>query len=86
MAGVIIFGLTGETGLWQADLEAGTVLPLDSPPNGDLATAASFRKVGAGFYKGVDFAVHVTTAANAAEGLHEVAHGLHEAASGLHEE
>lgn len=86
MAGVVILGLTGEDGLWQVDLEAGTVLPLASQPSGDLSTAASFRKVGAGFFKGVDFAVHVTTAAEAAEGLHEVAHGLHETASGLHEE
>lgn len=85
MAGVVILGLTGEEGLWVVDLEAGAVLPLESAPEGDMAKAASFRGVGASFIKGVNFAVHVTTAAQAAEGLHEVAQGLHEAASGLHE-
>lgn len=85
MAGVVILGLTGQEGLWVVDLEAGAVLPLEVVPEGDMARAASYRKVGATFIKGVDFAVHVTTAAQAAEGLHEVAQGLHEIASGLHE-
>lgn len=85
MAGVVVLGLVGQDGLWVVDFEAGAVLPLDPVPEGDMATAASYRKVGASFYKGVDFAVHVTTAAQAAEGLHEVAQGLHEVASGLHE-
>jgi hypothetical protein len=85
MAGVVILGLTGEDGLWVVDLEAGAVLPLNPGPQGDMAAAASYRRLGASFFKGVDFAVHVTTAAQAAEGLHEVAQGLHEVASGLHE-
>ncbi|WP_246663204.1 hypothetical protein [Rhizobium sp. WL3] len=85
MAGVVILGLTGEDGLWVVDLEAGAVLPLDIVPVGDMATAASYRSVGASFIKGVNFAVHVTSAAQAAEGLHEIAQGLHEVASGLHE-
>lgn len=85
MAGVVILGLTGEEGLWVVDLEAGAVLPLEVVPEGDMARATSYRSVGATLIKGVDFAVHVTTAAQAAEGLHEVAQGLHEVASGLHE-
>lgn len=85
MAKVVILGLTGEQGLWVVDLEAGVVLPLDEAPTGEMAQAASLRKVGGTVVKGVNFAVAVTTVEDAAQGLHEVAQGLHEVASGLHE-
>jgi hypothetical protein len=85
MAKVVILGLTGEEGLWNVDIEAGTVIPLAAPISGDISTASSYRKVGASFIKGVNFAVAVSTAPDAAAGLHEVAQGLHEVASGLHE-
>ncbi len=85
MTGVVILGIAGQDGLWVVDLDAGAVLPLDVVPEGEMAMAASYRRVGATFTKGVNFAVHVTTAEKAAEGLHEIAQGLHEVASGLHE-
>jgi len=84
MAGVVVLGANGEDG-WMVDLVAGAVLPLDPIPEGDIAKAASFRSAGASFFKGVNFALHVTTAQQAAEGLHEIAQGLHEIASGFHE-
>lgn len=84
MAKVVVIGITGEAGLWMVDLKSGTVTPFESP-EGELAKTAALRKVGATVVKGVDFAIAVSTASEAAAGLHEVANGLHEVASGLHE-
>jgi len=66
MAKAVIIGIPGETGLWLADLDAGTVKPLD--PTGDLATANSLRKTGGTFVKSVDFAVGVSSAQAALSG------------------
>jgi hypothetical protein len=61
MTEVVVFGVAGETGLWLADLKAGTVKPLDAV-TGDLAKAADLRKFGGAFVKNVDFAVGVSSA------------------------
>ncbi len=61
MAEVIVFGVAGETGLWLADIKAGTVQRLDAV-TGDLAKAADLRKFGGAFVKGVDFAIAVSSA------------------------
>ena len=81
MAKVVVIGIKGETGLWAADLDAGTVTPINEPLTGDLATIAPWRKRGTSIFKGVDVAVAILTPAEAAGGLHEG--GLHE--GGLHE-
>lgn len=60
MAKAVVFGVAGEKGLWVADLEAGTVKPLD--PTGDLAKAADIRTTGGTFVKNVDFAIGVSSA------------------------
>ena len=62
MAKVIVIGLPGEDGLWIADLNAGTVRPLQPPATGELATVADLRKSGSVITKGVDFAVAVSSA------------------------
>lgn len=67
MAKAVVFGVAGEAGLWIADLEAGTVKPLD-PLTGDLAKAADIRKTGGTFVKKVDFAIAVSAAAAAFSG------------------
>jgi hypothetical protein len=61
MATAVVFGIAGEAGLWVADLDAGTVKPLDAA-TGDLAKAADIRKAGGTFVKKVDFAVAVSSA------------------------
>ncbi|NKL09856.1 MULTISPECIES: hypothetical protein [Rhizobium] len=66
MAAAVIIGIPGEAGLWLADLNAGTVKPLN--PTGDLANANDLRKVGGTLVKDVDFAVAVSTAQVALSG------------------
>jgi hypothetical protein len=62
MAQVIVIGVEGEEGLWLADLGAGTVVPLQPPATGELATVSDLRKSGSVIVKGVDFAVAVSSA------------------------
>ncbi|OWV76560.1 hypothetical protein ATY77_25935 [Rhizobium sp. R634] len=59
MAKAVIIGIPGEAGLWLADLDAGTVKPLN--PTGDLATASGLRKSGGTFVNNVDLAVAVSS-------------------------
>ncbi|MBB4190721.1 hypothetical protein GGE45_000204 [Rhizobium aethiopicum] len=66
MAKAVIIGIPGEEGLWLADLDAGTVKPLN--PTGELTTASSLRKAGGIFVKGVDLAVAVSSAQVALSG------------------
>lgn len=68
MAKVVIFGVTGEEGLWVADLDTGTVAPLPSPTTGPLKMAADLRAGGASVIKGVDLAVVVQSTAAVAAG------------------
>ncbi|API50546.1 hypothetical protein BMW22_01850 [Rhizobium leguminosarum] len=65
MAKAVIIGIPGEAGLWLADLDAGTVKPLN--PTGELATANGLRKAGT-FVKSVDLAVAVSSAQVALSG------------------
>ena len=70
MAKVVVLGLTGEDGLWQVDLDAGTVVPMEE--------SADALKASSSTYKGVDYAVSVSTAGEGASGLFESATGLFE--------
>lgn len=81
MTKVVVIGLKGESGLWAADLDAGTIVPIPEPLKGDMAAIAPWRANGTAIIKGVDVAVAIMTAAETAGGLHEG--GLHE--GGLHE-
>lgn len=69
MANVVVLGIPGETGLWVADFEAGTVTALAAPAPGPLASANDLRASGVTLVKGVDFAVAVSSAAKVAAGL-----------------
>lgn len=66
MAKAVVFGVEGEAGLWVADLESGTVKPIDV--TGDLARVAEIRKAGGTFAKKVDFAIAVASAKEAFSG------------------
>jgi hypothetical protein len=69
MAKVIVIGVEGEEGLWLADLAAGTVVPLQPPATGELATVSDLRKSGSTVVKGVDLAVAVSAADKVFAGL-----------------
>jgi hypothetical protein len=68
MAKVVIVGVTDEKGLWIADLDAGTIVPLADPTVGNLKTVSDLRASGASVVKGVDVAISIQTAAAAASG------------------
>ena len=68
MARVIVIGVPGDSKLYVADLDAGTVQPLEAV-SGALASASSLRANGATVTKGVDFAVAVKSGDAAAAGL-----------------
>jgi hypothetical protein len=61
MARFAVFGFPGETQLWLADLEMGSIAPLEMPDGGTLAFANELRAKGTTFTKGVDFAVSIDT-------------------------
>ena len=69
MAKVVVIGIAGEEGLWIADLDAGTVAPLDPPKSGGLKTINDLRANGATVTKGADVAV-VVKSVEAAFGGH----------------
>jgi hypothetical protein len=68
MAKVVVIGLPGETGLWIADLDAGTVAPLQPAAGSPLESAGKLRAGGTTVINGVDFAVAVRSAAEAFSG------------------
>ncbi|WP_082477902.1 MULTISPECIES: hypothetical protein [unclassified Rhizobium] len=69
MAKVVIIGIPGESGLWIADIDAGTVTPLEAPAEGPLAAANRLRAGGTVVTKGVDLAVAISSAAKVSSGL-----------------
>jgi hypothetical protein len=71
MSAVVVISITGEEGLWVADLAAGTVIPLDPPKGSKLREVADLRKSGTSISKGVDLAVVVKSAREAASGHYE---------------
>lgn len=85
MAKVVVLGLSGEEGLWIADLEAGTVVPMSAEDSGKMQPVMNMRKAGTSINRGVDFAVSIQTADDSASGLYEAGAGLYEAAGGLYE-
>lgn len=71
MANAVVIGIAGESGLWLADLESGTVTPLSEPLSGGIATAIALRQQGVSVVKGVDVAIAVSSAADVAASHHE---------------
>ncbi|PWW03562.1 hypothetical protein DFR52_101243 [Hoeflea marina] len=69
MAKNVVFGLPGEAGLWIADLDAGTVAPLEVEAGSALATADELRRGGATVVKGVNLALSVDIAGAAFSGF-----------------
>ena len=85
MSKIVVFGLEGEDGLWEADLEAGTVVPMDTGPMGDMQKVAEMRNAKTPLTKGVDFAVSIAPTAEEAGGFFEASGGFFEASGGFFE-
>lgn len=83
MSKVVVFGLEGEDGLWQADLEAGTVVALDTGPAGDMTKLKELRNADTPLTKGIDFAVTISTAHDQAGGFLETSGGFLETSGGF---
>jgi hypothetical protein len=83
MANVVVLGLSGQDKLWVADLEAGTILPMDEESG--VISASELRKSSQPMGHGVDFAVSLSSADDSAGGLYERSENVIEAAGGLYE-
>ena len=82
MAKIVVIGLPGETGLWIADLDAGTVAAMDPPANDALGAANLLRSGGASVVNGVDLAIAVQSADDAFAGKFEGFSGKFDTFSG----
>ncbi|RFB94441.1 hypothetical protein B5K08_09620 [Rhizobium leguminosarum bv. trifolii] len=71
MATVVVISVEGQDGLWVADLDAGTVLPLPVPKAGGLKVVTDLRATGATVTKGVNVAVAVKSAEAAFSGHYD---------------
>lgn len=68
MANFVVIGITGDTQLYLADLSAGTISPLAPQPGSPLSTIDQLRNAGATVTRGVNLAVTVGSASDAASG------------------
>lgn len=71
MANVVIIGVRGDSQLYAADLDAGTLSPLVGDLPQEAASLAALRQSGNGAFKGVDFAVSLSSATQVAASFHE---------------
>ncbi|MBB3289709.1 MULTISPECIES: hypothetical protein [unclassified Rhizobium] len=71
MARIVIIGLPDEKGLWVADIDAGTITPLQTPVSGALKEADDLRAGGAVIVKNVSLAVGVSSTKAVAGGFLE---------------
>ncbi|WP_105428153.1 MULTISPECIES: hypothetical protein [Neorhizobium] len=69
MARVVIIGLPGDDQLYLADIDAGTVLPMQPPVSGPLAAANALRNAGGTIIKDVNLAVAVSSSGQAFSGV-----------------
>lgn len=83
MANVVVLGLSGQDKLWVADLEAGTILPMDEESG--VISASELKKSSQPMGHGVDFAVSLSCVDDSAGGLFERSDSVTEAAGGLFE-
>jgi len=71
MATVVVISVEGEEGLWIADLNAGTVLPLPPPKSGGLKVVTDLRATGSTVTRGVNVAVTVKSVEAALSGHYD---------------
>ncbi|MBW9064729.1 hypothetical protein JNB71_15545 [Rhizobium herbae] len=68
MSKVVVIGFPGDPTLYVADIDAGTVTPLNTV-TGALASANQLRASGGVVVKDVDFAVAISSASSVSAGL-----------------
>jgi hypothetical protein len=73
MAKIVVIGIPGDTQLYLADIDAGTVTPLSPPAGSDLGVADQLRNGGAVIVSGVNLAVAVGSAGDAGSGKFDTA-------------
>ncbi|AOF89308.1 hypothetical protein [Sinorhizobium sp. RAC02] len=83
MARIVVLGITGEDGLWVADLDAGTISQAPAPTSGDLKKADDLRKTGASVIKGVNFAALATSVDAVSGGFLDVSGGFLDVSGGF---
>lgn len=83
MARIVVLGITGEDGLWVADLDAGTISQVPAPTSGDLKKADDLRKTGAAVIKGVNFAALATSVDAVSGGFLDVSGGFLDVSGGF---
>ena len=71
MAKLIILSVAGESQLYAADLEAGTVVPVTGQPTGELASLITLTQSGAVVTKGVKAAIALESSSSIASSFHE---------------
>ncbi|MGK6317457.1 hypothetical protein [Neorhizobium sp. DT-125] len=69
MARVVVIGLPGDDQLYVADIDAGTVQPIQPPASGPLAAANDLRNAGGTIVKDVNLAVAVSSSGQAFSGV-----------------
>ena len=69
MARVVVIGLPGDDQLYIADIDAGTVQPMQPPVAGPLAEANDLRKAGGTIVKDVNLAIAVSSSEEAFSGV-----------------
>lgn len=74
MSQAVILGISGEKGLWLADMQSKTITAIEEPLSAELAKAASLRASGVTPTKGVDFAIAISATQVGAGSVHEGAH------------
>ncbi|NTF82778.1 hypothetical protein [Rhizobium rhizogenes] len=68
MAAFVVIGIPGDSQLYLADLTGGTVSPIKAPAGSNLGIADQLRNAGATIVKGVNLAITVGSATDAASG------------------
>lgn len=71
MAKLIILSVAGESQLYAADLESGTVVPVTGQPTGELASLIALTQSGAVVTKGVKAAIALDSSSSIASSFHE---------------
>lgn len=69
MARVVVIGLPGDDQLYIADIDAGTVQPIQPPASGPLASANDLRNAGGTIVKDVNLAVAVSSSEQVFSGV-----------------